>query len=98
MGLPWQRKHNPNINWTGGQVMFNSARYTKECLISLPHATIVSEEKAMGEYYKDTVQDIVSQNMVCSITMVNAETFEDESEDGRKGVITLEYIEEVLDT
>jgi hypothetical protein len=77
--------------------MFNSARYAKECLISSPHATIVSEEKAMGEYYKDTAQDIVSQDIVCSIAIVNAETFEEESEDSRKGVTTLEYIEEVLD-
>jgi predicted aspartyl protease len=60
VGLPWLRKHNPNINWREGQVMFNSARCAKECLISSPHATTVSEEKARGEYYKDTAQDAVS--------------------------------------
>jgi hypothetical protein len=97
VGLPWLRKHNPSIDWTGGMVTFNSARCAKECLISSPHATIVSEEKATGEYYKDTAQDVVSQDMVCSITMVDAETFEEESEDSRKGVMTLEHIEEVLD-
>jgi hypothetical protein len=97
MGLPWLRKNNTNIDWTEGLVIFNSARYANECLISSPHATIVSEEKAMGEYYKDIVQDIVSQDMVCSITMVNVEIFEEESEDSRKGVITSEHIEEVLD-
>jgi hypothetical protein len=37
--------------------MFNSTRYAKECLTILPHATTVSEEKAMGEYYRDTAQD-----------------------------------------
>jgi hypothetical protein len=35
--------------------------------------------------------------MVCSIAMVDAETFEEESEDGRKGVTTLEHIEDILD-
>jgi hypothetical protein len=35
--------------------------------------------------------------MVCSITMVNTEIFEEESEDSRKGVMTLEHIEEILD-
>jgi hypothetical protein len=97
VGLPWLRKHNPNIDWREGRITFNLARCAKECLISSPHATIVSEEKATGEYYKDTVQDAVSKDMVCSISMVDVETFEEESEDGRKGVTTLEYIEEILD-
>jgi hypothetical protein len=66
-------------------------------LISSPHVTTISEEKAMVEYYKDTAQDAVSQDMVYSIAMVNAETFKEESEDGRKGVMTLEHIEEILD-
>jgi hypothetical protein len=35
--------------------------------------------------------------MVCSIAIVDAETFEEESEDGRKGVMTVEHIEEILD-
>jgi hypothetical protein len=77
--------------------MLNSVRYAKEYLTSSPYAITVSEEKAMGEYYKDIVQDAVSQDIVCSIAMVDAETFEEESEDGRKGVITLEHIEEILD-
>jgi hypothetical protein len=97
MGLPWLRKHNPNIDWREGWVMFNSAKCAKESWISSPYATTIPEEKAMGEYYRDTAQDAVSQDMVCSIAMVNAETFEQESEDGRKGVMTLEHIEEILD-
>jgi hypothetical protein len=36
--------------------------------------------------------------MVCSIAMVDVETFEEESEDSRKVVMTLEYIEDILDT
>jgi hypothetical protein len=97
MGLPWLRKHNPNIDWREGQVTFNSARYTEECLISSPHAITISEEKAMGEYYKDPAQDTVSQDMVCSMAMVDAETFEEESENSRKGVMMFEHIEEILD-
>jgi hypothetical protein len=97
IGLPWLRKHNPNIDWREGWLTFNSARCAKECLISSPHATTVSEKKAMGEYYRDIAQDAVSQDMVCSIAIVDVETFEEESEDGRKGVMTWEHIEEILD-
>jgi hypothetical protein len=57
----------------------------------------MSEEKAMGEYYKDTAQDTASQDAVCSISMVDMETLEEELEDGMEGTITLEYIKEVLD-
>jgi hypothetical protein len=49
VGLPWLRKHNPNIDWREGRVTVNFARYDKECLISSPDATIISEEKAMAE-------------------------------------------------
>jgi hypothetical protein len=97
VGLPWLRKHEPNIDWREGRVTFNSARCAKECLISSPHATTISEEKATGEYYKDAAQDAVSQDMVCSMAMVDVETFEEESEDGRNGVMTLEHIEDILD-
>jgi hypothetical protein len=54
VGLPWLRKHNPNIDWKEGYVIFNSARYAKKCLITSPHAVIVAKEKAIGEYYQDT--------------------------------------------
>jgi hypothetical protein len=56
MGLPWLRKHNPNIDWKEGHVIFDSVRYAKECLITSPHAVMVAEEKAIGEYYWDTMQ------------------------------------------
>jgi hypothetical protein len=54
MGLPWLRKHNPNIDWREGHITFNKTRCTKECLTMLPHTITVSEEKATGEYYRDT--------------------------------------------
>jgi hypothetical protein len=97
VGLPWLRKHNPNIHWREGHVTFNSARYAKECLVTSPHATTVSEEKAMGEYYRDTVWDVAFQDIVCSISMVDAETFEEELEHGIEGTITLKYIDEILE-
>jgi hypothetical protein len=55
VGLLWLRKYNHNINWREGHVTFNSTRYAKEYLVTSPHATTVSEEKAMGEYYSDMV-------------------------------------------
>jgi hypothetical protein len=54
VGLPWLRKHNPNIDWKEGHVIFDSAKYAKECLITSPHAVMVAKEKAIGEYYWDT--------------------------------------------
>jgi hypothetical protein len=96
MGLPWLKKYNPNTYWREGRVTFNLTRCAKHCLTSSPHATTLSEEKAMGEYYRDTRQDMASQDTVYSISMVNAETFEEEFEDGIEGTMILEYIDEIL--
>jgi hypothetical protein len=81
-----------------GYVTFNLARYAKEYLVISPHVTTVSKEKAMWEYYRDIAWDAASRNAVCSISMVDVETFEEELEDGMEGTMTLEYIEEILDT
>jgi hypothetical protein len=56
MGLPWLRKHNPNIDWKVGHVILDSARCARECLVTSPHAVTVAEEKAIGEYHQDTAQ------------------------------------------
>jgi hypothetical protein len=96
VGLPWLKKHNPNIDWREGHITFNSARCAKEYLVTSPHTTTVFEEKAMVEHYRDTAWDVVSQDVVCSISMVNVETVEEEMEDGIQGTMTLEYIEEIL--
>jgi hypothetical protein len=53
--LPWLRKHNPNIDLKEGHIIFDSAKYAKECLITSPHAVMVAKEKAIGEYYQDTI-------------------------------------------
>jgi hypothetical protein len=52
-------------------------RCDKECLLTSHHATTVSEEKAMGEYYRDTAWDMASQDTVCSICIVDVETFKE---------------------
>jgi hypothetical protein len=57
----------------------------------------VSEEKAMGEYYRNTMLDTASQDIGCSISMVNEETFKEELEDRIEGTTILEHIEEILD-
>jgi hypothetical protein len=75
------RKHNPNINGREGHITFNLTRYAKQYLTTSPHAITVSEEKATGEYYRDTAWSIASQDTVCSISMVDAETFTEELED-----------------
>jgi hypothetical protein len=78
--------------------MFNLARYTKEYLVTSPHTTIVSKEKVMGEYYRDTTQDMAFQDTIYSISIVDVETFEEELEDSIEGTIILSYIEEILNT
>jgi hypothetical protein len=73
VGLPWLRKHNPNIDWKEGRVTFDSAKYAKECLVTSPHAVTVAKEKAIGEYYRDTVQAAAFQDRVCSTSMLEEE-------------------------
>jgi hypothetical protein len=38
VGLPWLKKHNPQINWKDGKVLFDSEKCAKECLEASPHA------------------------------------------------------------
>jgi hypothetical protein len=82
VGLPWLRKHNPNIDWKEGHVTFDSAKYAKECLVTLPHGVTVAEEKAIGEYYQDTAQATAFQDMVCSTSMLEEEEDEERLEKG----------------
>jgi predicted aspartyl protease len=55
VGLPWLKKHNPQINWKDGKVLFDSEKCTKEYLEASPHAKIVSEEQAIREYRQDVI-------------------------------------------
>jgi hypothetical protein len=96
VGLPWLRKHNPNIDWKEGRDTFDSARCAKECLVTSPHAITVAEEKAIGEYYRDTAQDTAFQDTVCSTSMLEEEEDEEREERGIEEAITQGYIEETL--
>jgi hypothetical protein len=71
VGLPWLKRHNPNINWREGQVTFDSVRYAKECLDTSPHATTVAEEQAIGKYYRDTTPDAILEDMAYGSSMIN---------------------------
>jgi predicted aspartyl protease len=96
LGLPWLRKHHPNIDWKEGHVIFDSARCAKECLVTSPHAITVAEEKAIGEYYRDTTQDTAFHHTVCSTSMLEEEEDEEREEMGIEEAIIQGYIEETL--
>jgi hypothetical protein len=59
---------------------------------------MVAEEKAIGEYYRDTTQAAVFQDMVCSTSMLEEEEDEERLEKGIEEAITQGYIEETLST
>jgi hypothetical protein len=96
MALPWLRKYNPNIDWKEGYIIFDSARCAKEYLITSPHVVTVAEEKAIGEFYRDTVQAMAFQDIVCSTSMLEEEEEEERLERGIEEAITQGYIEETL--
>jgi hypothetical protein len=98
VGLPWLRMHNPNIDWKEGHVIFDSPRCANGCLVTLPHAIMVAEEKAIGEYYRDTAQDTVFQDTVCSASMLQEEEDEEREERDIEEAIIQGYIEETLST
>jgi hypothetical protein len=52
VGLPWLKKHNPNINWKEGRVTFDSEKCTRECLEKSPHAKTIPEDTAIHQYHK----------------------------------------------
>jgi hypothetical protein len=52
VGLPWLKKHNPNINWKEGRVTFDSEKCARECLEKSPHAKTILEDTAIHQYYK----------------------------------------------
>jgi hypothetical protein len=48
--LPWLWKHNPNINWKEGRIIFDLEKYRKTYLTTLPHATTITEKRVEAEY------------------------------------------------
>jgi hypothetical protein len=96
VGLLWLRTYNPNIDWKEGWVTFNLAKYAEEYLVTLLHAIMVAKEKAIGEYYWDTIQAMAFQDMVCSTSILEEEEEEERMEKGIEEAITQGYIEETL--
>jgi hypothetical protein len=78
VGLPWLKRHNPNIDWREGRVIFDSTKYARECLDTSPHATTVAEEQAIGKYYRDTAPDVTLEDTAYGSSMI------DEGEDERR--------------
>jgi predicted aspartyl protease len=52
IGLPWLKKHNPNINWKEGRVTFDSEKCARKCLEKSPHAKTIPEDTAIHQYYE----------------------------------------------
>jgi Ran GTPase-activating protein (RanGAP) involved in mRNA processing and transport len=57
---------------------------------------MVAEEKAIGEYYRDTTQDTALQDTVCSASMLQEEEDEEREDWDIEEAITQGYIEETL--
>jgi hypothetical protein len=50
IGLLWLWKHNSNINWKEGRIIFDSEKCRKTYLTTLPHTTIITKKRAEVEY------------------------------------------------
>jgi hypothetical protein len=61
-------------------------------LVILPHAIIVAKEKAVGEYYQDTIQDISFQDIVCSTSILQ----EEEDEERKIGTLRRPSYRDIL--
>jgi hypothetical protein len=78
VGLPWLKRHNPNIDWREGRITFDSTKCTREYLDTSPHATTMAEEQAIGKYYQDTTPDVTLEDTAYGSSMI------DEGEDERR--------------
>jgi hypothetical protein len=61
MGLPWLKKHNPNIDWKEGRLTFNSEKCAKIYLEQSPHARTIPEESAIRQYHRDLIQNTIKK-------------------------------------
>jgi hypothetical protein len=97
VGLPWLKRHNPNMDWKEGRVMFNSTRCARQCLDASPHATSVAEEKAIGQYYQDTTPDATHGEMAYGTAMLDEEEGDEWwDEEETEEAMTREYVEETI--
>jgi hypothetical protein len=96
IGLPWLKRHNPNIDWREGWVTFDSVRCAKECLDTSPHATTVAEEQAIGKYYRDTTPDAILEDMAYGFSMIDEGEEERRARDETEGDTTEQDAEETI--
>jgi hypothetical protein len=97
VGLPWLRRHNPNIDWKEGRVTFDSTRCARECLDASPHATTMAEKGAIGQYYQDIVPDATHGETAYGTAMLDEEEGDEwQDEEGTEEVMTGEYVEETI--
>jgi hypothetical protein len=97
VGLPWLKRHNPNINWKEGRVTFDSTRYARECLDASTHATTMVEESTIGQDYQDTMPDVTGGETAYGTTMLDEEEGNEwQDEEETKEAMTREYVEETI--
>jgi hypothetical protein len=96
IGLPWLKRHNPNIDWREGRVTFDLTKCTREYLDSSPHATTVAEEQAIGKYYWDTAPDMTLENTAHGSSMIDEEEDERGTRDETEGHTIEEDTEETI--
>jgi hypothetical protein len=96
VGLPWLKRHNPNIDWREGRVTFDLVRCTKEYLDTSPHAMTVAEEQAIGKYYRDTAPDMIIEDMACGSSMIDEGEEERRARDETEGDATEQDAEETI--
>jgi hypothetical protein len=97
VGLPWLRRHNPNIDWKEGRVTFDSTRCARECLDASPHATTVAEKGAIGQYYQDIAPDATHGETAYGTAMLDEEEGDEwQDEEATEEAMTREYVEETI--
>jgi hypothetical protein len=96
IGLPWLKRHNPNINWREGWVMFDSTKCARECLDTSPHATTMAGEQAIGKYYWDTMPDVTLEDMAYGSSIIDKGEDERRTRDQTEGDTMEEDAEETI--
>jgi hypothetical protein len=77
VGLPWLKKHNPNINWKMGRVTFDSDKCIRTCLEKSPHVKTIPKNTMIQQYHRQLTQDTAETK--------NGTTEEEEYEDTLDG-------------
>jgi Ran GTPase-activating protein (RanGAP) involved in mRNA processing and transport len=77
--------------------MFDSTSYTREYLDTSLHTTTIVEERAIGQYYQDTMPDVTCEEMAYGTAMLDREEGDEwQDEEESEEAITREYIEETI--